>query len=71
MSVKLLAETIAKMRKAGNNTGIAQRGVYSGGSVITEQGTFPAIKAVPVNLYNGKQVWVQITAEKSAIIIGE
>jgi len=72
MSIQKLADTIAKAVTVAKDTnGKARRGVYSGGMVTVDIGTFPAVKAVPVNLYNGKQVWVQITAGNTAIIIGD
>lgn len=71
MSVEALANRLAKMIQEANNTrGMAELGVYEGGQVTTASGTYAAIKAVPCNLYEGKQVWVQVTAEKTAIIIG-
>ena len=72
MSVADLANTLAKaVQKAREENGKAQSGVYSGGQVTTASGTYTAIKAVPVNLFDGKQVWVQVTATGSAIIIGD
>ena len=72
MSVQALADVIAgAIKTARDTTGKAQHGVYSGGMVTVDTGCYSAVKAVPVNLYEGKQVWVQISAEGTAVIIGE
>ena len=72
MSVQTLATVIADaINIARNKNGKAQKGTYSHGFVTVEEGTLPAIKAVPVNLYEGKIVWVQVTEDKNAVIIGE
>lgn len=72
MSVQRLANTIAQAVKYVQDTrGKAQHGVYNNGMVTLDTGTIPATKAVPINLYNGKQVWVQVTNGNTAIIIGE
>lgn len=70
--VNRLANTIAgAIRLAHDTNGKAQYGVYNGGRVTVDTGTYPAVKAVPVNLYEGKQVWVQISADGNAVIIGD
>ena len=72
MSVESLANTVATAIKAvRDNKGKAEYGVYSGGMVTVESGTYSAVKAVPINLYDGKQVWVQLSADGVAVIIGE
>ena len=72
MSVADLANTLAKaIQKARDENGKAQQGVYNDGYVTVDSGTYGAVTAVPVNLYNGKQVWVQVTATGSAVIIGD
>lgn len=71
MSVDALTTRIAKaLREISSTRGKAELGVYSGGQVTTASGTYAAVKAVPVSLYEGKQVWVQVTADGTAIIIG-
>ena len=72
MSVEKLAATVAEaIRTISDTRGKAEYGVYSAGQVTVNSGTYSAVKAVPVNLYEGKQVWVQITATGSAVIIGD
>lgn len=72
MSVERLAATVAEaIRKISDTRGVAEYGVYSSGQVTISSGTFPAVKAVPVNLYDGKQVWVQLTESGTAVIIGD
>ena len=72
MSVLELANTIAKAVKyTQDNSGKAKLGVYNNGFVSTDVGNLAAVKAVPVNLYNGKMVWVQVTANNTAVIIGD
>ena len=72
MSIQRLADTIANAVKFVNDTrGKAEIGIYNNGMVTLERGTVPATKGVPVNLYNGKQVWVQVTSGNTAVIIGD
>lgn len=73
MSVQTLATTIAGIvKETKDKSGMAMLGVYSGGMVTLEVGTFPAVKAVPVNVYDGKMVWCLVNATKtSAVIVGD
>ena len=72
MSVESLARTIRTAVDIARNTnGKAQKGVYSGGVVNCNGTTYSAICAVPINLYNGKAVWVQVTDNGVAVIIGD
>ena len=72
-AVQKLAETIAlAVKEATSTIGMAERATVSGDIVITSHGAYPYATACPINLYDGKQVWVQITADKAtAVIIGD
>lgn len=55
-----------------NFSGKAQYAAWHGGNVTVKEGTIPAVPAVPVNLYEGKMVWVQLTeGNRLAVIIGD
>lgn len=72
MSVERLASVIAAaVKKANSTVGMAERGVISGTSVITNHGAYTYDCACPVNLYDGKQVWIQVTESGTAVIIGD
>ena len=72
MSVQNLANMIAAaVKKANDKTGMAEKGIITGDRVVCEGGAFSYDAACPVNLYDGKQVWVQRTADGIAVIIGD
>lgn len=71
-SVQQLATMIAAaIKRANDTTGMAERGVISGGTVITSRGVYSYDAACPISLYDGKQVWLQVTADGTAVIIGD
>lgn len=72
MSVKQLAQLIATAVKTANSTiGMAERATVSGDTVITGHGAYTYDACCPINLYDGKQVWIQITEDNTAVIIGD
>lgn len=72
MSVQRLANLIATAVKIATSTiGMAERGIISGGTVVTTHGVYKIASACPINLYDGRQVWVQVTEDgKTAVVIG-
>ena len=72
MSVQQLANTIAAaIKEARSTVGMAERAVISGSTVVTNHGVYTYDSACPLNLYEGKTVWVQITEDGIAVIIGD
>ena len=70
--VQRLANVIATAVKQANSTvGMAERGTISGTTVITNHGAYTYDLACPVNVYDGKVVWLQITEDGTAVIIGD
>lgn len=72
MSVQQLASVIATAVKTATSTiGMAERGIISDGTVVTTRGVYRIATACPINLYNGRQVWVQVSEDgKTAVVIG-
>lgn len=72
MSVQILANVIADAVNRANSTiGMAERGTISGTNVITSHGAYAYDTCCPVDIYEGKEVWVQITYDGNALIIGD
>lgn len=72
MSVQQLANVIAKaVHEARSTVGMAERAVVSGATVITDRGVYSYDTACPVALYDGKQIWIQVTEDGNAVIIGD
>ena len=72
MSVETLARVIkTAIQKATDSNGKARKGVYNDGMITCDGASYAAISAVPVNLYNGKTVWFQLTETGIALIIGD
>lgn len=72
-SIDRLANIIAQaVHTATSTIGMAERAIVSGQTVITSHGAYTYDVVCPVALYDGKSVWVLITADKStAVIIGD
>ena len=72
MSVQQLASVIATAVKTATSTiGMAEKGIISGGTVVTVHGVYRIASACPINLYDGRQVWVQVSEDgKTAVVIG-
>lgn len=72
MSVQQLANLIATaVKKANDTVGMAEKGIISGGTVVTTHGVYRIASACPINLYDGRQVWVQVSEDgKTAVVIG-
>lgn len=72
MSVQRLATVIATaVRTAQSTVGMAERATVSGDTVVTDHGVYTYDAACPVNLYDGKSVWIQVTEDGTAVIIGD
>lgn len=72
MSVQKLADVIATaVAEARSTRGMAEIGVVNGSNIVTNRGIFPYDLAVDIALYDGKQVWVQMSEEGIAVIVGE
>lgn len=72
MGVRQLADVIQTAIEAAKAKGMAKRAIYNGNNSVNVDGQiYPSVSAVPVNLYSGKQVWVQITGRGTAVIIGD
>ena len=72
MGIQQLATVIATaVREARSTVGMAERGVIAGDTVVTDRGTYPYEACCPINLYDGKMVWLQVTEDNNAVIIGE
>lgn len=72
MSVQQLANLIATAVAQANSTvGMAERAVVSGGVVTTNHGSYAYDVVCPITLYDGKEVWIQVTQSGNAIIIGD
>ena len=70
--VQNLANLIATAVAQANSTvGMAERAVVSGGVVTTHHGSYAYDVVCPINLYDGKEVWIQVTQSGNAIIIGD
>ena len=72
MSVHALAVYLAEqIKKAQDNSGVAERAVVSGSTVVTGHGAYAYDLACPVNMYDGKTVWVQLSNDGTAVVIGD
>lgn len=73
MNVQTLANLIATAVKTARSTiGMAERAEIKGNTVITGHGVFPFVAICPVDIYDGKQVWIQITEDgRTAVVIGD
>lgn len=72
MSVQRLATVIATAVKTARDTvGKAERATISGSSVVTSHGVYGFVCCCPVDIFDGKQVWVQIADDDTAVIIGD
>ena len=68
---KCIRNTIQISREAiAKKDGRAQRGEYHGSSVIVGGQSYPASIATAVPLQDGCAVWVQISSNGKAVIIG-
>lgn len=71
-AVQQLASTIANaVKKANSTVGMAEQAVVSGGSVVTSHGIYSYTLCCPIDIYDGKTVWIQITDSGDAVIIGD
>ena len=72
MSIQKLADIIAgAVAEARSTRGMAELGVVSGSDIVTNRGVFPYDLAVDIDLYEGKQVCVQMSEDNVAVIVGE
>ena len=72
MSVETLARTIRTAVDIARNTnGKARKGIYTAGVINCDGTAYSAVCAVPINLYDGKSVWVQVADNGVAVIIGD
>jgi len=72
MSVQKLANLIATaVKEARSTVGAAERATVSGESVVTSHGVYGYDLACPINIYDGKVVWVQISQDGTAVIVGD
>ena len=73
MSVQHLAGVIANAIKIANDTiGMAERGIVNGDTIVTNHGVYKIAMACPINIYDGKQCWVQVSEDgKTAVVIGD
>lgn len=72
MSVLNLANYLADtIRRARDTVGMAERGTIAGNSVITSRGAYSYDAACPITLYDGKNVWVQVAQDGTAVVIGD
>lgn len=73
MSMQRLANLIATAVAQANSTiGMAERATVQGDTVVTNHGAYQYEACCPINLYDGKTVWVQIADGGGvAVIIGE
>ena len=63
-TIRTAQEAIAKKE------GRAQRGTYSGGTVIIGGQSYPAAIATYIPLKDGCSVWVQLSSGGKAVVIG-
>lgn len=71
-AVQQLATLIATaVREAKSTVGMAERATVSGDTVVTGHGAYAYDVCCPINLYDGKQVWIQVTEDGNAVIIGD
>lgn len=72
MSVQKLANVIAKaVNEARSTVGMAERATVSGDVVVTGHGVYAYDCICPITLYEGKPVWIQVTQDGNAVIIGD
>lgn len=72
MNVESLANLIAhSIKEAKSKIGMAERAIVSGDTVTTTHGVFAYDVVCPVDLYDGKEVWIQISEDGTAVIIGD
>ena len=55
---------------AEKKEGRAQRGIYTGGSVVIGGQTYPAAVATYIPLEDGCAVWAQLSSGGKAVVIG-
>ena len=72
-AVQQLATLIATaVREANSTIGMAERATVSGSNVVTNHGVYPYDVVAPINLYDGKSVWIQVAESGDvAVIIGD
>jgi len=70
MYIEQLANYLAQCMNK-DDVGMAERGVISGSTVVTDTGSYYYEAACPIDLYTGKQVWVQVAEDGTAVIIGD
>lgn len=71
-AVQQLATLIATaVRDARSTVGMAEIATVSGNNVVTNRGSYAYDVCCPVDIYDGKQVWVQVTEDGNAVIIGD
>lgn len=71
-AVQQLATLIATaVREARSTIGMAELATVSGSNVITGHGAYAYDVCCPINLYDGKEVWIQVTEDGNAVIIGD
>lgn len=72
MGVQQLASLIQEAIIAAKGKGQAKRAIYMGNNTVNVNGqVYQSVLAVPITLWQGKQVWVQITENGTAVIIGD
>lgn len=72
MSVQQLAIFLGEcLKQVRDKTGMAELATISGDNVVTSHGVYTYDSTIPAPLYNGKQVWVQISEDGTAVIIGD
>ena len=68
---RCIRDTIqAAWEAAEKKDGRAQRGIYSGGTVIIGGQSYPAAIATYIPLQDGCAVWVQLSSSGKAVVIG-
>lgn len=71
MSIQKLAETIADAVHTAQTSYKAQRATYNDGNITVDGHVYPAELACPINLYSGKSVWVLISDDGKAVVVGD
>ncbi|SHI44652.1 hypothetical protein SAMN02745671_00651 [Anaerovibrio lipolyticus DSM 3074] len=63
-------EIIKEANKKPVNVGALRGTMTSSDTVLINGVTYRAVLGTQVNVYNGVQVWVQLTKDNTAVIIG-
>ena len=68
---RCIRDTIRTAQEASEKKdGRAQRGIYSGGTVIIGGQSYPAAIATYIPLEDGCSVWAQLSSGGKAVVIG-